>query len=82
MWYVGDVLYVCLCFNCFVVRGCAVSRRYVNVCILEVVVDSLILTVRSLTYSQIHNMLAIFLLRNIITSHETANLGSKQSHYS
>ena len=25
-----DVLYVCVC--CFVVRGCAVSRRYIDVC--------------------------------------------------
>ena len=30
MWYVCDVLYVCVC--CFVVRGCAVSRRYIDVC--------------------------------------------------
>ena len=34
MWYVCDVvyavLYVCVC--CFVVRGCAVSRRYADVC--------------------------------------------------
>ena len=34
MWYVCDVLYVVLyvCVNCFVVRVCAVSRRYINVC--------------------------------------------------
>ena len=34
MWYACDelyaVLYGCLC--CFVVRGCAVSRRYLYVC--------------------------------------------------
>ena len=34
MWYVCDVLYpvlyVCVC--CFVVCGCAVSRRYIDVC--------------------------------------------------
>ena len=32
MWYVNvcDVLYVCV--NCFVVRGCAVSRRYIDGC--------------------------------------------------
>ena len=30
MWYVCDVLYVHV--NCFVVCGCAVSRRYINVC--------------------------------------------------
>ena len=30
MWYVCDVLYVCVI--CFVMRGCAVSRRYINVC--------------------------------------------------
>ena len=27
MWYVRDVL-----VNCFVVRGCGVSRRYIDVC--------------------------------------------------
>ena len=34
MWYVCDVLYAVLyaCVNYFVVRGCAVSRRYINVC--------------------------------------------------
>ena len=33
MWYVRDVLYAVLYVrvSCFVVRGCAVSRRYVNV---------------------------------------------------
>ena len=28
MWYVCDGLYV----NCSVTNGCAVSRRYINVC--------------------------------------------------
>ena len=32
MWYVRDVLYAVLHVRCFVVRGCAVSRRYINVC--------------------------------------------------
>ena len=34
MWYVCDVLYAVLyvCVSCFVVRGCAVSRRYIDVC--------------------------------------------------
>ena len=34
MWYVRDVLYAVLYVRvgCFVVRGCAVSRRYINVC--------------------------------------------------
>ena len=34
MWYVCDVLYAVLYVrvNCFIVRGCAVSRRYINVC--------------------------------------------------
>ena len=34
MWYVCDVLYAVLYVrvNCFVVRGCAVSRRYINDC--------------------------------------------------
>ena len=34
MWYVRDVMYAVLyvCVYCFVVRGCAVSRRYIDVC--------------------------------------------------
>ena len=34
MWYVRDVMYAVLYVrvSCFVVRGCAVSRRYINVC--------------------------------------------------
>ena len=34
MWYVRDVLHAVLYVrvSCFVVRGCAVSRRYINVC--------------------------------------------------
>ena len=34
MWYVRDVLYAVLYVRvrCFVVRGCAVSRRYIDVC--------------------------------------------------
>ena len=34
MWYVCDVLYALLYVRvlCFVVRGCAVSRRYIHVC--------------------------------------------------
>ena len=34
MWYVCDELYVVLyvCVTCFVVRVCAVSRRYINAC--------------------------------------------------
>ena len=34
MWHVCDVLYAVLYVrvSCFVVRGCAVSRRYINVC--------------------------------------------------
>ena len=34
MWYVCDVLYAVLYVrvSCFVVRGCAVSMRYINVC--------------------------------------------------
>ena len=34
MWYVCDVLYKVLHFrvSCFVVRGCGVSRRYIDVC--------------------------------------------------
>ena len=37
MWYVCDLLYAVLyvCVSCFVVRGCAVSRRYINVCICD-----------------------------------------------
>ena len=34
MWYVHDVLYAVLyvCVSCFVVHGCGVSRRYIDVC--------------------------------------------------
>ena len=34
MWYVCNVLYAVLYVrvSCFVVRGCAVARRYINVC--------------------------------------------------
>ena len=34
MWYVCDVLYALLYVrvSCFVVRGCAVSKRYIDVC--------------------------------------------------
>ena len=34
MWYVCDLLYavVYVRVNCFVVRGCAVLKRYINVC--------------------------------------------------
>ena len=34
MWYVRDVLYALLYVrvSCFVVRGCGVSRRYIDVC--------------------------------------------------
>ena len=34
MWYVRDVLYAVLyvCVSCFVVCGCGVSRRYIDVC--------------------------------------------------
>ena len=33
MWYVCEVLYVCV--SCFVVRGCGVSRRYIDVCFCD-----------------------------------------------
>ena len=38
MWNVCDVLYAGLYVrvNCFVVRGCAVSRMYINVCKIDV----------------------------------------------
>ena len=34
MWYIRDVLYAVLYVrvSCFVVRGCGVSRRYIDVC--------------------------------------------------
>ena len=37
MWYVCDVLYAVLyiCVSCFVMRGCAVLRRYIAVCICD-----------------------------------------------
>ena len=38
MWYVRDVLYTVLYVrvSCFVVRGCGVSRRYIDVCYCDV----------------------------------------------
>ena len=38
MWYVRDVLYtvVYVRVSCFVVRGCGVSRRYIDVCYCDV----------------------------------------------
>ena len=38
MWYVCDVLYAVLyvCVCCFVVRGCAISRRHIDVCYCDV----------------------------------------------
>ena len=38
MWYVRDVLYAVLyvCVSCFVVCGCGVSRRYIDVCYCDV----------------------------------------------
>ena len=40
MWYVCDVLYALLYVrvSCFLVCGCAVSRRYINVCICDMLV--------------------------------------------
>ena len=34
MWYVCDLLYAVLYVrvSCFVVRGCAVSMRYIHIC--------------------------------------------------
>ena len=49
MWYVWDAVYVSV--RCFVVRGCAVWRRYINVCkydmfsVLNVYLDHLKLCV-------------------------------------
>ena len=42
MWYVCDVLYAVLYVRgcCFVVRGCAVSRSYINVCNCDVLLMS------------------------------------------
>ena len=38
MWYVCDVLYAVLFVysSCFVVHGCAVSRRYIYICNYDV----------------------------------------------
>ena len=38
MWYVRDVLYAVLYVrvSCFVVRGCGVSRRYIDVFLLNI----------------------------------------------
>ena len=41
MWYVCDVLHAVLYVrvSCFVVRGCVVSRRYIDVCYCDSVVN-------------------------------------------
>ena len=41
MWYVRDVLYAVLYVrvSCFVVCGCAVSRKYIHVCNMFSVVN-------------------------------------------
>ena len=48
MWYVRDVLYAVLYVrvSCFVVRGCGVSRRYIDVCYCDMfsVVNEITLT--------------------------------------
>ena len=38
MWHVRDVLYAVLYVrvSCFVVRGCGVSRRYIDVCYCDI----------------------------------------------
>ena len=38
MWYVCEVMYVVLYVpaSCFVVHGCVVSRRYIDVCSCDV----------------------------------------------
>ena len=40
MWYVCNVLYAVLYVrgSCFVVRGCAVSRRYIQLCMFASVI--------------------------------------------
>ena len=40
MWYVRDVLYAVLYVrvSCLVVRGCGVSRRYIDVCYCDILV--------------------------------------------
>ena len=47
MWYVRDALYAVLYVRviCFVVRGCGVSRRYIDVCYC----DRLVLLMCTLT---------------------------------
>ena len=44
MLYVRDVLYAVFYVrvSCFVVLGCAVSRRYINVCSCDMLVLSLV----------------------------------------
>ena len=32
MWYSGNMLDAVLFVGCFVVRGCTVTRRYIDVC--------------------------------------------------
>ena len=55
MWYVCDVLYAVMyvCVSCFVLRRCAASRRYIDVCywdmcsVVNVYVDHLETTINT-----------------------------------
>ena len=69
MWYVRDVLYAVLYVrvSCFVVRGCGVSRRYIDVCycdmfsVVNVYLDHLFLIPFMLTCSMMR-FLSLLLL--------------------
>ena len=47
MWYIRDVLYAVLYVrvSCFVVRGCGVSRRYIDVCYCDILLLMCTLTI-------------------------------------
>ena len=69
MWYVRDVLYAVLYVrvSCFVVRGCGVSRRYIDVCYCDMFsVVTGILFIANI--SQIQNCIITIITRLIICS--------------
>ena len=63
MWYVCDVMYAVLYvrFSCFVVRGCAVLRRYINVCNCDMVDVVNVVNVYLDHYSIVINVIIIIL---------------------
>ena len=61
VWYVFDVLFAVLnvCVSCFVVRVCAVSRRYIDVCNCDV------FSVVNVYLDHVKSVLRVFMVEGI-----------------